>query len=127
MRPAPRQAQDGARKEVVDVFARVSTFTGPASEGDDPAKEIRDVVLPRARQMPGFKGLLSLYDRGSGKSIGITLWESEDAMRASEEAADRIRSETAGAGGQQIVSVERFEVVFDARDPSARPETLAGA
>jgi uncharacterized protein YbjQ (UPF0145 family) len=42
--------------------------------------------------------------------LGITFWESEEAMRASEEAADRMREETAEAGGDTIAGVERYEV-----------------
>jgi len=40
----------------------------------------------------------------------VVLWESEDAMRAREEAADRMRSESAGETGRTIVGVERYEV-----------------
>jgi hypothetical protein len=45
--------------------------------------------------------------------VAITLWESEDALRESEEAANKLRSDTSSAGGAEIVSVERFEVVAD--------------
>ena len=45
--------------------------------------------------------------------VGITLWESEDALRESEEAANRLRSDSSSTGGAEIVSVERFEVVAD--------------
>jgi len=60
--------------------------------------------------MDGFKGLIALGDRQSGKTLGITLWESEEAMRASEEAANLMRSESAEASGEQIAGVERYEV-----------------
>ncbi len=53
-----------------------------------------------------------LVDRQDGTSISITLWESEEAMRASEEAADQLRSDAAGAAEAQIASVERCEVVL---------------
>jgi heme-degrading monooxygenase HmoA len=44
--------------------------------------------------------------------MSITLWESEEAMRASESAADELREEGAGHSGGTILSVERFEVTF---------------
>jgi hypothetical protein len=65
--------------------------------------------------MTGFKGLIALADRSSGKTIGITLWESEQTMRDSEETAQRLRQQSAQAGGEDILSVERFEVVLDER------------
>jgi heme-degrading monooxygenase HmoA len=55
---------------------------------------------------------LGLADRGSGKVLAVTLWESEETMRASEEAADRLRSETAEAASETIAGVERYEVTF---------------
>src|SRR5919202_1605058 len=45
-----------------------------------------------------------------GKTLGITFWENEEAMRASEEAASRMREESAEAGGDTIAGVERYEV-----------------
>jgi hypothetical protein len=62
--------------------------------------------------MEGFKGMIALGDRHSGKTLGITFWETEEAMRTSEEAAKRLREESAEAGGDTIVSVERYEVGF---------------
>jgi heme-degrading monooxygenase HmoA len=74
---------------------------------------VQEQVIPAAKQMRGFQGMLALADRTTGKMVGITLWETEDALRESEEAASQLRSDTAGAGGADVVSVERFEVVVD--------------
>jgi hypothetical protein len=54
--------------------------------------------------------MIALGDRQRGKTLGITFWESEEAMRTSEEAANQPRQETAEAGGQTIAGVERYEV-----------------
>jgi heme-degrading monooxygenase HmoA len=70
-------------------------------------------ALPAAKALAGFKGMLMLVDRNSGKSMAVTLWDSEEAMRASEEAANTIRSDVADATGEQIVGVERYEVAID--------------
>jgi len=95
------------------LFARVSTFRGPADGIDLMVKQAQESVVPAARRLAGYQGILVLGDRGSGKSIAITLWESEQAMRESEEAANKLRSEASEAGGEEIVSVERFEVLLD--------------
>jgi heme-degrading monooxygenase HmoA len=93
------------------VHARVSIFEGAnPDQVDEMLRQAQEQVLPSARQMDGFKGLIALGDRQSGKTLGITFWESEEAMRASEEAANRMRSETAEASGEQIAGVERYEV-----------------
>jgi heme-degrading monooxygenase HmoA len=92
------------------VYARVSTLEGPPELMDEGLRQAREVVLPQGRLMEGFKGMIALGDRHSGKTVGITFWESEEEMRASEEAANQLREESAEAGGDTIVSVERYEV-----------------
>ena len=59
--------------------------------------------------------LLALADRQSGEQIVITLWESEEAMRASEDAANRIREEGL-TEGEEVASVGRYEVTMDERN-----------
>ena len=92
------------------MYARVSRFEGPPDALDESLRQAREQVLPQAKQDEGFKGIIALANRQSGKLLGITFWESEEAMRASEEAANRMRSETAEASREQIASVERYEV-----------------
>ena len=78
---------------------------------DEGVRHAREVILPQAKEMdPGFKGIIALTDRQSGKLVGITFWESEEAMRASEEGANRLREESAEAGGGTVAGVERYEV-----------------
>jgi len=111
--PTVEKSLDG-RKEAQAVYARVSIFEGSPDRVDESVRQAREVVLPQAKQDKGFKGMIALGDRQSGKTLGITFWESEEAMRASEEDANRLRSESAEAGGQQIAGVERYEVaVFE--------------
>ena len=94
------------------MYARVSTLEGPPELMDESLRLAREVVLPQGRLMEGFKGMIALGDRHSGKTLGITFWESEEAMRASEEAANRLRSESAEASGQEQAGVERYEVGY---------------
>jgi hypothetical protein len=59
-----------------------------------------------------LRGVYFLVDRQSGKALSITLWESEESMRASEEEANQLRSETAQAGSQAVMGVERYEIAI---------------
>jgi heme-degrading monooxygenase HmoA len=74
---------------------------------------LRENILPAARQMDGYMGILSLGDRSTGRSTSLTVWESEEAMRASEEAADRLRQHAADEVKEEIAGVERFEVYIN--------------
>lgn len=98
------------------MHARVTTIQGPPESVDEATQVVREQVLPRAREIAGFKGILSLDDRATGRGLTITLWESEEAMAASEADADDMRGQAVGAiEGSEVVSVDRYEVTIDER------------
>lgn len=96
------------------MFARVSTYHGPTDPDqiDEGLRYVRENILPQVQRMSGFKGVIGLLDRQSGKSLSVTLWESEEAMHASEEEANRVRREAAEASSETVEDVERYEVTF---------------
>ena len=94
------------------MFARVSTFQGPPDQTAEGIRVAREQILPAAKLMDGFKGIYLLYDRESGKSLSMTLWETEADMRASEEAASRVRAQSAEASGDEVINVERYEIAL---------------
>ena len=109
------------------MFARVSTYQGSPDRTDEGIRLARESILPRLHQLDGYQGAYYLVDRRGGKAVSITLWESEGAMRASEEAADQFRSESAGAVSATVESVERYEVVISPEHPTGEiPRTPPG-
>ena len=94
------------------MFVRVSTFQGPPDQTAEGIRVAREQILPAAKLMDGFKGIYLLYDRESGKSLSVTLWETEADMHASEEAANRARAQSAEASGEKVINVERYEVAL---------------
>jgi hypothetical protein len=90
--------------------ARVSSLEGSPSDIDKSASKVRDETLPKVRQLDGSVGVIGLADRASGRVTLITLWESSDALRQSEQQADRLREQAAKSGGQSIAGVDRYEV-----------------
>ena len=102
------------------MYARVTTIQGTPGKMDDAKGHIQEQTLPQLQKMDGFKGFVALGDRQSGKVLGVTFWESEDALRATEEAVSSVRSGAAEAAGGTLTSVEQYEVfVYEA--PSAGP------
>jgi hypothetical protein len=81
---------------------------------DDATRHVQEQVLAQLREMDGIKGFISLGNRQSGKLLGVALWESEEVMRPTEEAATRIRAGMAEAIDATVVGVEEYEVsVFE--------------
>jgi hypothetical protein len=56
---------------------------------------------------------------GSGNALALTLWESREAMQASEEMGASSREEVVRRAGGSVVGVERYEVALS-------PERAAG-
>ena len=94
------------------MFARINTFEGSPDRLDDALRNVREQVLPDLHQQDGFKGLMFLANYKSGELQLMSLWESAQAMRASEEEAKRLRAEVAEAGDQEVANVERYDVVL---------------
>jgi heme-degrading monooxygenase HmoA len=91
-------------KGVAEVFVRVSTFEGSPDQVDELTRYAAEQVLPALRELGGFNGILSLADRQSSRVLAVVLWETEETMRASEEAAD--------TASESIAGVDRYEVTF---------------
>ena len=66
--------------------------------------------LPAMRVFEGYKGSIVLGDAETGKALYITLWESEEDMRRSEEEAGVLRHDSAAALGVEEIPIERYEV-----------------
>jgi hypothetical protein len=89
------------------MYARVATFQSDPANIDEAVNRVKGDV--QADTPPaGLEGakMMMLVDRASGKGIGITFYESEEAMRRGDEALNAM---TPGGGGART-SVEFFEV-----------------
>jgi len=93
----------------------------------------KENVVPKARTTAGNAGAILLVDRKSGTAIGITLWETTQALNASEQLGISSRTQGAAATGGSIVDVDRYEqVLVDRPQPPkagafVRLNTVAGA
>ena len=95
------------------MFARITTFyTAEPLPHWELELRHRLMVLVREvlHQMDGYEGLYVFMDHQSGKAVIITLWESEEAMRRTEEAVKPLRKEFAGGIDANIVDVGHYEV-----------------
>jgi heme-degrading monooxygenase HmoA len=96
------------------MHARVSTLQMEGARIDDAVGRLKEEIVPDLEQTDGFKGFTLMVDRQSGKVVGVSFWESEDAMQASEEKGQAARQQAGEAGGASgEPGVERFEVVID--------------
>ena len=72
-----------------------------------------EAMVTAMRTVDGFLGAMLLIDRTTGSNLGLTFWESEEALRASEDVASAQRNNGAAAmGATGAPIVERFEVAY---------------
>ena len=95
------------------MHARVTTIEGQPDRIDSAIQQVRDEVLPVLREQEGWKGFTVLVDRSSGKMIGLSFFEDESALGASDPAVADSRARAAETSGAPAPRVERLEVVID--------------
>src|SRR5918992_772574 len=94
------------------MHARMTTMEGSSERLDEGLREIKEDALPQLQQQDGLKDFIFLKNRHNGELIGFSLWESEEAMQASEEVGERTRRESAETMSDTITGVERYEVAL---------------
>ena len=89
------------------MYARVATFQSDPAMVDEAIEMVRGEVESDATPegLDGAK-MLMLIDRQTGKSIGITLFDSEEAMRRGDEALNAMSP----GSTERRMSVEFYEV-----------------
>ncbi len=91
------------------MYARSTTIQAQSSSIDAGITHVRDSVMPAVSGVDGCVGLSLLVDRKSGRCIATSSWESEEAMRASEESIQPIRDQAAELFGGSA-QVEEWEI-----------------
>ena len=89
------------------MYARVATFESDPASVDDAIAMVRAEV--ESGDTPaGLEGarMLMLVDRRSGKGLGVTLFDSEEAMRRGDEALNAMSP----GGSERRTAVEFYEV-----------------
>ncbi|MGW1341203.1 antibiotic biosynthesis monooxygenase family protein [Kribbella sp. NPDC002412] len=98
------------------MYARSTTIYAKPGSMDAGIAQVRDEVMPMILEMDGCIGLSMLADRESGRCIATSAWQSEEAMRATDEGLRSVReriAETMGAGSPKV---EEWEIAVLHRD-----------
>jgi heme-degrading monooxygenase HmoA len=99
------------------MWARVSRYQFPATRAGEIVEHFNRAVDAFSEQ-PGLRRADVLVNRKSGAGITITVWESEESMRASEDDADRWRSGIALELAGWVQAIEEYELARSEPFPS---------
>ena len=95
------------------MYARVTTFQVQPGKIDEANRIATESIIPAIKQQAGFKSFFTLQDRGTGKAVLITIFETEAAMKAGV-SSGFVQQQTAKIAPllAGTPTVEFFEVVF---------------
>ena len=103
------------------MHARVTRFELDPENMPDAVQVALEPGLALSRSLEGCAGLIVLADREGGKGLAITLWESQDVMERSDEAAHQLTRFAAQTFHGRRPSIEKFEVVvLETRSPAPK-------
>src|SRR5688500_12991355 len=94
------------------MHARVSLYDLGSASRDDAVRAFEG-TRSAIEQMQGNQGALLLVSPEQGKALTITLWESEEALQATDQQAGQARQQAAGSAGMTITGVEAYEVALE--------------
>jgi heme-degrading monooxygenase HmoA len=67
------------------MFVRQTIIHTKVDKIDETAKLFEESVIPAFRSQKGYQGAFLLCDRDTGKSICVSLWDSEQDAQANEQ------------------------------------------
>jgi heme-degrading monooxygenase HmoA len=94
--------------------ARVARYE-VASERIEDAVQAFGQAAQEIQEQDGFAGGYVLVDYEDGRTMSVTLWNSQAALEQSESTARRARNSAADAVGGSVLSVETFDVARELR------------
>jgi len=97
------------------MYVRATRVQGPPDAIEKGIAYFKDTVVPAVKAAPGNAGAVLLVDRKTGSAVGVTMWETAQALSASEQLGTTSRTQSAAVMGGSIVNVERFEQVIQDR------------
>jgi heme-degrading monooxygenase HmoA len=95
------------------MFARVSTYQGEIERLLEGFRRTTDPLV----QLEGFQRAYFLTDSTVGRALSITLWDSQAAVEASADWADKAREHATHDSGATVESVHTYEVALTAERP----------
>jgi hypothetical protein len=79
---------------------------------DAHAHDFRDLLLPRAQALPGFCSASLLVDRLTGRAALAVVYDDEEALAASRDAAAELRADVVRRTSSELLDVAELELAL---------------
>lgn len=95
------------------MYARVATIAVGSGEPDSTA-DIFEQIVPTLRDLDGYRGLVVLDDLGDSRFLILTLWDTAEALDATDGIAKRMVAAETAERDFRIEDITRYRVgTFD--------------
>ena len=101
------------------MFARVTTYH--ADEDTHRLLEAFQATIGSLQLVDGFSHGYFMIEPSTSAAISMTVWDSEGAMTASAESAEKRRDQRVESCRASIVSVDTYEIGLIAAAPNVEP------
>jgi heme-degrading monooxygenase HmoA len=91
------------------MYARVATIAVGSGQADSTA-DIFEPIVPTLRELDGYRGIVVLDDLGDSRFLVLTLWDSAEALEASEGIARRMVAAESAERDFRVEDIARFRV-----------------
>jgi hypothetical protein len=91
--------------------ARVVSIEAEPSRVEEGIQNIKDNVVPTVTQFEGFQGGFWLFDRETGKGLGVTLFDTPENRQKSVDASRELRERSAQVTNANIAEPREYEVI----------------
>ena len=91
------------------MYAPLTRISGTVRRG--PGRPMTEAIMSQARAMEGIRGGYWLRSADTGDLFALTPWDSEQAMRVTEEQAAALREQATQDVGGGEVTVDRCEII----------------
>lgn len=96
------------------MFARLHVLQATPEQSEAGLRIFEEQLRPWLRDASGYRGMVRLEDKASGKTLVITFWADEASLEASQQAGEELAELTAENTGAQRLGIESYEAtLFD--------------
>ncbi len=95
------------------MYARLATIAVGSGEPDSTA-DIFEQIVPTLRELAGYRGLVVLDDLGESRFLVLTLWDTAEALEATDGIARRIVAAESAERDFHVQDIAQYRVgTFD--------------
>jgi heme-degrading monooxygenase HmoA len=94
------------------MYTRVTSVKAGPDGIDKATAAFEQNVVPGLRSQRGYQGAVLILYREAGEATGITMWDSLEALNASEAFNMELRRQVTASGAARILDVDRYETVI---------------